>query len=150
MTKICEKINIAWGGVVTVLTAVFGQFWFLFAAFLALNVADYITGILKAKLAGKENSVKGAKGIAKKTGYWLLIAIAFFVSYSFGTLGEVIGVNLEMSMLIGWLTLATFIINEIRSILENLVLIGVVVPKFLICGLEVAAKKIEQAADYEE
>ena len=150
MTKICEKINIAWGGVVTVLTAVFGQFWFLFAAFLALNVADYITGILKAKLAGKENSVKGAKGIAKKTGYWLLIAIAFFVSYSFGTLGEIIGVNLEMSMLIGWLTLATFIINEIRSILENLVLIGVVVPKFLIHGLEVAAKKIEQAADYEE
>ena len=56
----------------------------------------------------------------------------------------------KVACCLGWLTLATFIINEIRSILENLVLIGVVVPKFLIHGLEVAAKKIEQAADYED
>ena len=41
--------------------------------------------------------------------------------------------------LVGWFTLATFIINEIRSILENLVIIGVDIPPFLIKGLEVAS-----------
>lgn len=147
MMKVCERINLLWGGAVALLTATFGKFWFLFAAFLALNVADFVTGILKAKFTGKENSAKGARGIAKKTGYWVVIAISFFTAYSFGTLGALIGVDLEMSMLIGYITLATFIINEIRSVLENLVLIGVDVPKFLIYGFEVAAKKIEEAAD---
>ncbi len=36
----------------------------------------------------------------------------------------------------GWFTLVCLILNETRSILENLVEIGVKVPKFLIIGLE--------------
>ena len=55
-----------------------------------------------------------------------------------------------MSVLIGWFTLGMFIINEIRSILENLVEIGVDVPIWLIKGLEVADKKINKAVGNEE
>lgn len=46
--------------------------------------------------------------------------------------------------MVGWFTLATFIINEIRSILENLVILGVDVPSFLINGLEVASSVTSQ------
>ena len=145
MDKILNKANLLWGAAVTVLSAVFGQFWYLFAAFLALNIIDYITGIVKAKLSHKENSSKGWKGIAKKVGYWIVIDIAFFLALCYVDIGVKVGVNLEFLNLFGWFTLATFIINEIRSILENLVLIGVDVPNFLIKGLEVADKLIHES-----
>lgn len=137
-------MNMAWGSVVTFLTAVLGDYWFLFLAFFLLNVADYVTGWLKAYFAQQENSNKGLKGIVKKVGYWVVIAIAFFTALAFTRMGAVIGINLDFLTLIGWFTLATFIMNEIRSILENLVIIGVDVPAFLIKGLEVAAGAIEE------
>ena len=142
MEKILEKINLLFAAVVTLLAAAFGTYWFLFAAFIALNIADYITGIIKAKYTNTENSNKGLKGIWKKVGYWCVIAIAFFLSYGFDMLGAIIGINLGFTVLIGWFVLGTFIINEIRSILENLVLIGVEVPAWLVKGLEVANDKI--------
>ena len=94
MDKILNKANLLWGAAVTVLSAVFGQFWYLFAAFLALNIIDYITGIVKAKLNHKENSSKGWKGIAKKVGYWIVIDIAFFLALCFVDIVVKVGVNL--------------------------------------------------------
>ena len=52
---------------------IYFDFGFLF------NIADYFTGVAKAKYTNTENSNKGLKGIIKKVGYWLVIAIAFFV-----------------------------------------------------------------------
>ena len=141
--KVLQKINLVWGGIVTVLSAIFGDFWFLFLAFLLLNVADYVTGILKARLTKTENSNKGLHGIIKKVGYWVVIAIAFFIALCFEEMGGLLGVNLAFVELLGWFTLATFIINEIRSILENLVKLGVDVPQFLIKGLEVAYDAVQ-------
>ena len=137
MERVFGYINIIYGCLVTALAAFFGDFWFLFMAFLGLNIIDYITGILKAKHTNKENSNKGAKGIIKKVGYWIVIAIAFFISVTFVEMGRLIGLDLSFVIGFGWLTLATFIINEIRSILENLIILGVQVPQFLIKGLEI-------------
>ncbi len=147
MSNVLQKINFLWGGVVALMTAIFGQFWFLFFAFLLLNVADYITGVFKARIKKVSSSAAGLSGIIKKVCYWLVIAIAFFIAYSFGILGGIIGVDLEITVFIGWITLATFIVNEIRSILENLVVIGVKVPEFLIKGLEVASQKIGECME---
>ncbi len=143
MEKIINKINTLWGGTVAALSALFGSFWYLFAAFLLLNAVDYITGIIKARIYHKENSAKGLRGIIKKVGYWVVIALAFFISFSFENMGNLIGVNLGFMKIMGWFTLATFIMNEIRSILENLVVLGVDIPKFLTEGLEVAVKLAE-------
>jgi len=145
--KIANKINLLWGGCVAFMAAIFGEYWFLFAAFLVFNTVDYITGIIKAKIAKTENSNKGRMGIIKKTGYWIVIGIAFFIGFAFGEMGEKIGVDLSFTTMFGWLTLATFLINEIRSILENLVIIGVKVPGWLIKGLEVAAKTVESKGE---
>lgn len=46
-------------------------------------------------------------------------------------------------MLFGWFTLVCLIVNEARSIVENLVEIGIEVPVFLRKGLEVYNKLIE-------
>lgn len=144
MEKILHKVNLIGGAVVAVLSAVFGEFWYLFCAFLVLNVVDYITGILKARFTKSENSNKGWKGIVKKVGYWVCIAIGFFISVCFTEMGSNIGVDLSFTHLFGWFTLATFIINEIRSILENLVVMGVEVPPFLVKGLSVVDEMLHK------
>lgn len=144
MEKILHKVNLIGGATVAVLSAVFGQFWYLFCAFLVLNVVDYVTGILKARFTGSENSNKGWKGIVKKVGYWVCIAIGFFIAVCFTEMGKLIGIDLAFTEAFGWFTLATFIINEIRSILENLVILGVDVPEFLVKGLEIAKRITEE------
>ena len=143
MEKLFNKMNLLWGSLVTLLSGILGEYWYLFLCFLILNVLDYITGILKAKYFGAENSIKGARGIVKKLGYWICIAVAFFVAVSLKEIGTHIGADLSFTSLFGWFTLATFIINEIRSVLENLISMEVEVPSFLIKGLEVSKKKVE-------
>ena len=59
MDKIFVKINLLWAGVLTFLTSALGAYWYIFAAFMVLNVADFLTGIAKAKYGNSENSNKG-------------------------------------------------------------------------------------------
>ena len=139
-----DKVNMIYGFVATIGVAIFGKYWFLFAGFLILNFVDYLTGYCKAKFYNKnESSAIGAKGIFKKVFYWVVIGVAFFVSYCFVYMGEIIGINLEFVQLFGWFTLATYLINEIRSILENLVEMKVKVPAFLVNGLDIAQKLLD-------
>ena len=126
-----DKVNVIYGVIATMGVALFGKYWFLFFGLLVLNAVDYITGYCKAKFYKKnESSAIGAKGILKKVWYWIVIGMAFFVSMSFVHMGEIIGINLSFVQLFGWFTLATYLINEVRSILENLVEMNVRVPAF--------------------
>lgn len=144
MKVMTEKANLFWGGAVTVMTMVFGKYWFLFAGFLALNVVDYLTGWMKAKFWTKtESSAIGAKGVVKKVSYWVVIGISFFMAYGLTQLGDVIGYNLSFMLLLGWFVLASYIINEIRSITENFVQMGFKVPAVLMTGLNVAQKLLD-------
>lgn len=142
--KVLDTYNAAAGAVIAVLTYIFGEHWALFALFLAFNVADWITGWAKSRLAHKESSSAGWKGVLKKLGYWLMIAVAFGASAVFTEIGTTLGINLEITVLLGWFVLASLIVNELRSILENFVEMGYDVPKILAKGLEVADKAINQ------
>lgn len=146
-----DKVNIFYGMIATAGAAIFGKYWFLFAGFLLLNVIDYATGWCKAKFYKRnESSAIGAKGIVKKVWYWVVIGIAFFVALSFQHMGEIVGINLAFVRLFGWFTLATYLINEIRSILENLVEMDVKVPAFLIRGLDITQKLLEAKSKIDE
>lgn len=142
-----DKFNAAVGFIGAVLTMVFGKEWFLFVGFFVLNVMDYITGVIKSKINKKENSVDGLKGVLKKLAYWIMILLAFGLSGIFMELGSLLNVNLAFTTVIGWFVLASLIINEVRSILENLVESGVAIPAILIKGLKVAEKLVEKAED---
>lgn len=139
-----DNYNAIVGGIVAVLTMIFGEHWMLFAAFFLFNVLDFITGIMKSKITKKENSVKGWKGVLKKLGYWIMILVAFVASTIFIEIGKTLGIDLTVTTMLGWFVLASLAINEIRSILENLVEAGFNVPKILTNGLEVADKLINK------
>ena len=139
-----DNYNAVVGAIVTFLTFVFGEHWALFALFLFFNIIDYITGWMKSRLNKKENSVKGLQGVIKKLGYWIMIMISFASSVLFIEIGNTLGIDLGITTLLGWFVLASLAINEIRSIVENLVEAGYKVPKMLTNGLEVADKIINQ------
>ena len=132
-----DKYNAIVGAIVAILSYVFGKNWYLFAGYLLLNVIDWITGWMKSRLAGKENSQKGLTGIIKKFGYWIMILVAFLMGALFIKMGELIGIDLHITTLLGWFVLASLIINEIRSILENFVEAGYNPPTILTKGLSV-------------
>lgn len=115
----------------------------LFLILLLFNVLDCVTGFVKARYKGKENSKSGARGIVNKLGMWFVIFVSFTLSFAFCLLGKLLFIDLGYITFIGWLVLILFIINEVRSILENLIESGVKVPKILSKGLTVYEKKIE-------
>lgn len=148
--KILDTYNALVGAVIAVLTYIFGEHWMLFALFLAFNVADWLTGWAKSRLAHKESSSAGWKGVLKKLGYWMMIAVSFGASAVFVEIGATLGINLQITVLLGWFVLASLIVNELRSILENFVEMGYDAPKILLKGLEVADKAINQSQEDEE
>lgn len=139
-----DSFNAITGAVIAFLTIIFGEHWYLFALFLMLNVADWITGWMKSKINDKENSVKGWQGVLKKLGYWIMIFFAFGIATGLIEIGTVIGVDLQITTYLGWFVLASLIVNEARSILENFVEAGYKVPAILVNGLEVADKLINK------
>lgn len=148
MKVFADSYNLFTGAIIAIMTAVFGIYWYIFAAYLALNVFDWLTGWYKSRKLKKESSSVGLKGIIKKLGYWVIIAVAFIVSSVFVNLGkDILGVNLDFLAIIGWFTLACLMVNEVRSILENLVESGYNVPAVLINGLEIADKMINKESE---
>ena len=142
--KYMATLNAVGGTIVAVLTAALGTHWFLFVGFLTLNIIDYITGVRQSRLTGNDNSAKGVRGVWKKLGYWLMVLVAFLASAIFIEIGKTIGIDLAVTAYIGWFTLASLIINELRSILENFVEAGDNVPSVLTKGLEVAENAINK------
>lgn len=145
-----DSYNAIVGSIVAVLSFVFGEHWILFAIFLLFNIADWLTGWMKSRIAGKENSMKGWQGVLKKLGYWLMILVAFAASAVFIEIGNTLGMDLGITTLLGYFVLASLLVNELRSILENFVEAGYDVPKVLTTGLQVADEKLNGSDEKEE
>lgn len=142
-----DKANLIGAAVVTMLSWAFGAHWQVFVLFLALNVVDFFYGRLKAKRTGTLSSAKGANGICKKVSYWVVIALAFAVAEVLVDFGETIGAPLAFLRLLGWFTLGVYILNELTSIVENLVVLGYDVPEIFVRGLNAARSVVDAAGD---
>lgn len=148
--KVIDTYNVVVGGTIAVLSSLFGTFWYLFALFLFFNVCDWLTGWYKSHKLKKESSKVGLAGLLKKIGYWVIVAVAFAIPLAFQALGTQIGLDLSFLQLLGWFTLASLMVNEIRSILENLVEAGYNVPNVLVKGLAVADKLINSKSNADD
>lgn len=151
MLKFIDYYNVAVGAVVALLSAIFGAFWYIFAAYFVMNVIDWLTGWYKSRKLHEESSKVGIKGILKKLGYWVIIAVAFLMSNVFVKMGDdILHIDLTFLSMIGWFTLACLLVNEVRSVVENLVECGYNVPQVLVSGLAVADKMINKNDDKDE
>lgn len=83
------------------------------------------------------------RGIFNKICCWIMLLIGFILSFIFNKLNELFDLNILYIDSIGWLILISLIINEVRSILENLVESGINIPKILTKGLDVLNESVE-------
>ena len=98
---------------------------------IAVMLVDYGTGMLNAWLKNELNSRVGILGILKKISYFALIVVGMAVDYILNSAFVKININFNIGNYIGIIVVVWLIINEIISILENLSLIGIPLPKFL-------------------
>ena len=146
--NVLDSYNTIVGVMVALLSAAFGTYWYIFAAFVVLNIFDWLTGWYKSRKQQTESSAVGLKGIIKKLGYWVIIAMAFLISNVFVQMGnDVLHMDLDFLMFVGWFTLACLMVNEARSVLENLVECGYEVPVILIQGLAVTEKLLNKESE---
>jgi len=99
---------------------------------LMMMALDYVTGILKAIFNKKLNSEIGAKGIVKKVGYLVIIAVATMLDRIIGDTGAIRNVVIFF-----------YIANEGISLIENWVLMGLPMPQIVADTLEQIKKKGE-------
>lgn len=95
-------------------------------------LADYGTGMVKAWNAGTLCSRTGIRGILKKVGYLVIVAVAMGADYLLRYGLDQVGVHINTEFLIAAIVIVWLIINELISILENVAAIGAPVPEFLL------------------
>ena len=91
---------------------------------------DYITGLCKAIVNKKVNSIIGIKGIIKKIGYLIVVALSVQLDNITGSTGA-----------LRTLVIYFFVANEGISILENWGSIGLPLPKKIMETLEKIKKE---------
>ena len=98
---------------------------------LFLMLIDYGTGISSAWITGMLSSRKSISGILKKVGYLAVIAVGVACDYLIEYAFSAIGYDSSTSYTVGLVIIIWLILNECISILENLSIIGVPIPRFL-------------------
>ena len=97
-----------------------------------LNFTDYITGILASNRRNElVTSDKGLWGIVKKIGMWILVGLGWAMDVLINYAGQYVGLSIKLPFVVATIVAVWLICNEIISILENLLDIGVAMPPFL-------------------
>lgn len=110
----------------------FGGWSTLLTTLLVLNGFDYITGI--AANWGQISSKRGYKGILKKCVIWIWVIVANLLYMVLRHLG------FDFSQLIPDGVVILFIINEITSLGENSIKLGINIPEPIKRALEIMKK----------
>ena len=97
-----------------------------------LNFTDYITGILASKRRNElVTSDKGLWGIVKKIGMWILVGLGWAMDVLINYASQYVGLSIKLPFVVATIVAVWLICNEIISILEDLLDIGVAMPPFL-------------------
>ncbi len=100
----------------------------------ASNVIDYITGIWAAgyRQDGGVSSYRSMRGIIKKVTMWLLVVVGAIIDQLLQYASQTLGYTLPFTFLVACIVAIWIICNELISILENMVDIGISIPGFLL------------------
>lgn len=100
---------------------------------LGCNLIDYGTGLAAAKYRNDGiSSYKSIRGITKKVCQWLLIVVGAWVDILINYAVECAGIEITLPFIVGTVVAVWLVVNEIISILENMIDIGVEMPPFLL------------------
>lgn len=111
------------------------------------NVIDYITGLLAVPYRTETvSSYKGIRGIIKKVCQWLLVLVGAWVDILINYAIECAGIEFALPFVVATIVAVWLVVNEIISILENMLDIGVRMPPFLLPIVKYIRKQVEDKA----
>lgn len=115
------------------------------------NLIDYTTGLIASKYRQEQlNSYKGIRGIIKKVCMWLLVVVGAVVDELIRYTTQTMGFNIQIPFIVATLVAVWIVVNEIISILENLVDIGIDLPPFLMPIVKRIKKEVEEVGEDKE
>lgn len=115
------------------------------------NVIDYITGLVAAHYRGeKVSSYVGLRGMVKKVCLWLLVVVGAIMDTLIKYAADTVGITPPIHFLIACVVAVWIICNELISILENMVDIGVNIPPFLLPLVKLLKEQAEKAGEQKE
>lgn len=114
------------------------------------NIIDYITGLMASKYRDERvSSYKGIRGIIKKVCMWLLVVVGAVVDELIRYATQTMGLDIRIPFIVATLVAVWIVVNEIISILENLVDIGLDLPPFLMPIVKRIKKEVEEVGESE-
>ena len=118
----------------SMLAALLGVLYVPVLLMVACNVIDYITGLFAAKyrIDGGISSYRSMRGIMRKVTMWLLVVVGAIMDAILAYAASTFGYKMPFSFLIACIVAIWIICNELISILENMVDIGINIPGFLL------------------
>lgn len=97
------------------------------------NLIDYATGLAAAARRKEQiSSYRSIWGIAKKVCQWLLVIVGAMVDALIKHAVASAGISITVPFVVATVVAVWLVVNEIISILENMVDIGVAMPPFLL------------------
>ena len=115
------------------------------------NLIDYFTGIAAAKYRAETvSSYKGIRGIIKKVCMWLLIVVGWMLDILIQYAVTTVGLTLILPYIVATVVAVWLICNELISILENMIDIGVAIPPFLMPIVQMIKRQAEEKVKVEE
>lgn len=118
----------------SLLSSILGILYIPVLLMVACNIIDYVTGLLAvpSRKNGGISSYRSMRGIKKKVTMWLLVVVGAIIDQLLIYASETLGFALPFTFLIACIVAIWIICNELISILENMVDIGVNIPAFLL------------------
>ncbi len=111
------------------------------------NLIDYVTGLLAVPYRTESvSSYKGIRGIIKKVCMWLLVLVGAWIDILINYAIECAGIDFALPFVVATVVAIWLVVNEIISILENILDIGVQMPPFLLPVVKYIRKQVEDKA----
>lgn len=134
-------------GIGAFLSAKLGLLYIVLPFLLVVMVVDYITGLTASKKECKTNSKTGMWGIVKKLMYGVEVLVGITVDWLILNITETIGIEVPTVTFFGLLVAIWLIINELISILENLIRLETPMPQFLVNIVSSFKVAVEKSGD---
>ena len=144
-----DKVKVTFFAVLSALMSWLGILAVPVFLLVGCNIVDYITGLVAAPYRGdgQISSYKGIKGIIKKVCLWLLVLVGSWVDILINYAVECAGFDVSIPFIVSTAVAVWLIVNEIISILENIIDIGVDMPPFLLPIVKYIKKQTEEKAN---
>ena len=150
MEKTINNVKAAVAAVIGLLTGLWGWLGWLVVGWIAAMALDYLTGSLAAAKAGAWSSGRARDGIWHKCGMVVVVAVAAGTDLLLALVLQnlpLAALPVEYAGLVCPVVLVWYIVTELGSMVENAVVMGAPVPKWLGKLLALGKDAVDSAGD---